>query len=505
MSSYDVLVIGSGIGGLCSAARLSKLGYKVAVFDHHVRPGGYATNFPRKGRYEFDVSLHGIASLEEGQICYDIFSKCGMMDRITPIKKEHPYTVVWDGKKIDIPQDPDEYLTYLHKMFPHEKEGISNLFKDLISFSKEMKFLTDATIPKDEKKQTIFMHAQLFIKWSQMSTEEVLKEYVTDEEFIAIFTLLWPYYGLPPKTLSAHYFFVPWIGYHLDGTYYVKGGAQAIADALVDVIHENGGDVFLRQEVTEIIVSEQKATGLKTKKGDVFEGKWIISNASPQTTFANLLGNEYKGSSYVQDLEKLEIGPSVTQLYIGLKDDPAKYNLVDEDIVFVKEKDPSKDYNYLQEGKYTQANFGITNYYKLDPELSPNGKPIIALAFIDFITNWPEDKEKYAQKKEEVTNYLLTQLEENYPGITSSIEVLELGTPRTMQRYTKNPAGAVYGFSQTVDQSGLNRLSRQTPIENLSLVGAWTRPGGGYQGAALSGASEADKIHGCLQQLVESS
>ncbi|NDI33202.1 phytoene desaturase family protein [Chengkuizengella sediminis] len=504
MSSYDVLVIGSGIGGLCAAARLSKLGYKVAVFEHHVRPGGYATNFSRKGKYSFDVSLHGIASLDEGEICYEVFSKCGIMNRITPLKKEHPYTVVWDGKKIVIPQNSEQYLNLLHDMFPQEKEGISQLFTDLYSFNKEMIFLQDSTIPKSEKQQSFPMKAKFFMKWSQMTTEEVMKQYVSDEEFISFFTLLWPYYGLPPKTLSSHYFFVSWIGYHLDGTYYVKGGAQAIADALTDVINENGGKVYLRQEVTEIIVENNKATGIKTKKGETFEGKWIVSNASPQMTFSKLMSETYTDPSYREDFEKLEVGPSVTQLYLGLKDDPTKYNLVDEDIVFVKEKDPNKDYHYLQNGHYEKANLGITNYYKLDPELSPNGKPVIVLAFIDFIENWPENKEDYQLKKEEVTNYLLKQLEEHYPGITSSIEVLELGTPRTMQKYTKNPAGAVYGFAQTVEQSGLHRLERRTPLNQLSLVGAWTRPGGGYQGAAVSGTSEADKIHRNLNQLISS-
>ncbi|MCS1352648.1 NAD(P)/FAD-dependent oxidoreductase [Mechercharimyces sp. CAU 1602] len=495
MSNYDVLVIGAGIGGLCTAARLSQLGYKVAVFEHHVRPGGYATNFPRKGKYEFDVSLHAIASLNEGEICHEIFSKCGIMNRITPLKKEHPYTAVWEGEKITIPQDHEQYLALLQDMFPQEREGVAKLFNALYAFAQEMAFLQDSSIPKAEKQELFPIKAPLFIQWSQMTTAEVMKQYVDDEALISFFTLLWPYYGVPPQMLSAHYFFVPWIGYHLEGTFYIKGGAQAIADALTEVIHEHGGKVYLRQEVTEIIVKDQKAIGIKTKKEKTFTGNWIVSNASPQITFSKLMNESVTESSYRESYEKLEIGPSITQLYLGLTEDPANFQLVDEDIVFVKEKDPSKDYQYLKSGDYQQANFGITNYYKLDPELSPNGKPVIVAAFIDFIENWPENKEDYKKRKEEVTQYLLSQLEEHYPGITQAIEVLELGTPRTMQRYTKNPAGAVYGFAQTVNQSGLHRLQRSTPVGQLSLVGAWTRPGGGYQGAAVSGISEAEKIH----------
>ncbi len=79
--------------------------------------------------------------------------------------------------------------------------------------------------------------------------------------------------------------------------------------------------------------------------------------------------------------------------------------------------------------------------------------------------------------------------------------VTELATPRTMERYTKNPEGAVYGFAQTVHQAGLKRTNQKTPISRLSLIGAWTQPGGGFQGASLSGYNEAERIHKQLKKV----
>ena len=84
---FDVIVLGSGIGGLTCASRLSKLGFKVGVFEKHYIPGGYATNFKRRG-YNFDVSLHGIGALDEGGNTHNILNHCGVLDKITPIKND---------------------------------------------------------------------------------------------------------------------------------------------------------------------------------------------------------------------------------------------------------------------------------------------------------------------------------------------------------------------------------------------------------------------------------
>lgn len=93
-----------------------------------------------------------------------------------------------------------------------------------------------------------------------------------------------------------------------------------------------------------------------------------------------------------------------------------------------------------------------------------------------------------------MTQQILGCLEQLYPGFRSKVVVAELGTPRTMQRYTANPDGAVYGYAQTVRQSGIKRLKHKSAVNRLSLVGAWTQPGGGFQGVMNSGIMEADRI-----------
>jgi all-trans-retinol 13,14-reductase len=509
MKDYDVLIIGSGIGGLTCGARLSVLGYKVAVFDHHYLPGGYATNFKRKG-YTFDVSLHGVGGLGEGQSFHQILLQCDAASRITPIRKECPYSVFMENRLISIPADFNEYLQFLQKRFTREKEGIIHLFQAILQLQDGLRFISDPAIPNWKKGVLFPVKCRTLMKWANKTTRQVIQQYVQSEEFLNFFTVLWGYYGLPPQTLSALYFFLPWIGYHIEGTYYIKGGSQSLSNALVDVIRENGGEVYLRKEVIGILTRNHRAYGVQVKDGSEYKADWIVSNASPHRTMELVMtdasAQQVSGSlafrleRYQRKLQRTQIGPSLLQLYVGLACHPEELGILEEDILFIEEQNHEKDYQNILNGSYDSVNFCLTNYNKMDPALNSQNKGVVTITCIDMIKNWPEDQEAYTAKKKEITDLLLNRLESYYPGFKEKVVITELGTPRTMERYTKNPEGAVYGFAQTVTQAGLKRTGSKTPVANLSLVGAWTQPGGGYQGAATSGYLEAERIHKRLKR-----
>ncbi|RFA32966.1 hypothetical protein CAI16_16515 [Virgibacillus dokdonensis] len=492
---YDVVVIGSGLGGLSCGARLSKLGYRVAVFEKHIYPGGYASYFKRK-KYLFDVSLHGIGGLAKGDDLNQILHACGVADRITPLQKKYPYSFELNNQVYDVPQNWKEYNLLLCSLFPEEKQGIHKLFEDLRKFKKEVAFLYTRDVPQWKKGMLFPFKCRLLMKWSNKTVQQVLEGYVSSSDFINIFTVLWSYYGLPPKKLASLYFLIPWLSYHLEGTYYIQGGGQALSKELTEVIKEHGGEVFLRKEVDEIIVKEYKEIfNVKSTKGQEVYANWLVSNTSPYLTLKLFKENFPKElKKFSKHIDKLTIGTSILQLYLGIKGDPKSVGMNREEIFFVEETDTYTDYQRSISGDYQNVNLSITNYNAMDCTLNEKGRGVIVVTCLDHINNWPEYSLDYREKKREVTNILLERVEERYPGLKEKIEVMELGTPRTMLRYTSNPNGAVYGFEQTVSQSGIKRLKNQSPLRNLSFVGAWTQPGGGYQGAITSGFLEANRI-----------
>ena len=487
---YDIIVIGSGLGGLTLGSRLATFGYKVGVFEKHFIPGGYATNFKRKG-YNFDVSLHGIGGLDKEGVLRSILKACDVIDKITPLKNEEAYYVNVNGENIEIPNDKDKYLNLLIDRFPKEEKGLKNLFKAIDSFEIGFKkFII-------EKDSNIFnklnKHVALFINWAGKSTYSVVEKYIKDEELIKIFTTLWMYYGLAPKELSALYFFIPWISYHKYGKYYIKGGAQSLSNAFVDVIKSRGGEIHLKSEVSKILYEEGRVLGIELKNGQVFKGKRIVSNINPISTYKMLP----KGALKEKEVEKIfqdKIGCTLTQLYLGLDCNPSKLNIPKDEVFILGEGSHEKNYEISLKSDYKKASFLLTNYNGMDPSLNEEDKGVLTVTYLDNYDNWSDDKKVYKEEKERATEEILNRVETYYPGIKNHVIIKELGTPKTMERYTGNPKGAVYGYAQTVQQAGRYRLPNKSSIENLSFVGAWVSPGGGYEGTISGGITEAERI-----------
>lgn len=492
---FDVIILGSGIGGLTCATRLSKLGYKVAVFEKHFIPGGYATNFKRIG-YNFDVSLHGIGALNEGGNTHNILNYCGVLDKITPLKNEIAYSLDYKGKIIDIPNDLSLYKKLLHELFPTEIKNINNLFKDINKFKRGFeKFILDKNSSFFSK---INMDCLKFINWSSKTTDEVVRSYFNSDDFVHVFTALWPYYGLPPKQLSSLYYFIPWISYHMYGKYYIKGGSQKLSDSMVEVITENGGFVNLRSEVTSINFEDNETKSITLKNGNVFTAKYIVSNINPIDTF-NMIKNYELPNKYKNKIFSPTIGCSLSQLYIGLDCNPKELNIPIEEVFYFGDYTPEKHYDLSVQSKYKECGILLTNYSSMDETLNEYNKGVITVTIIDNYDNWSEDRSIYLKQKQELTDILICRLDLMFTGIKNHIKVAELGTPRTMETYTNNYKGAIYGYSQLVKQAGKHRLSIITPIKNLFLVGAWVTPGGGYEGSISSGMTVAKHISKLLK------
>ncbi len=437
--------------------------------------------------------MHGIGGLDDGGVLKGIFEACGINSKITPLKNEEAYYINLNGEEIRIPNDKDKYLNLLINKFPLEEKGIRNLFSAIDSF--EIGF-NKFILEKDSNFfNKINKHVALFINWSDKTTYEVIKKYVKDEKFIKVFTTLWMYYGLAPKKLSALYFFIPWLSYHKYGKYYIKGGAQALSDAFVEVIKNNGGDVKLRSEVKRILYSEGKVSGIELKNGEIFKAKRIVSNVNPISTY-NMLPNDALSEKYVKKIFDDKIGCTLTQLYLGLDCNPEELNIPKDEVFILGNGSHEHNYDISLESDYKNASFLITNYNGMDSSFNESDKGVLTVTYIDNYDNWTKDNIEYKKQKEIVTEEILNRVEKYYPGIKEHVVVKELGTPRTLERYTGNPKGAVYGYAQTVKQAGRYRIKNETSIENLSLVGAWVSPGGGYEGAISGGISEAERILG---------
>jgi prolycopene isomerase len=151
------------------------------------------------------------------------------------------------------------------------------------------------------------------------------------------------------------------------------------------------------------------------------------------------------------------------------------------------------NFEYALRGDYQRSPLLVTDHSQVDRSLVPQGKGSLLIITLDSYARWARlRQDEYKAEKLKTADILVRRAQEYLPGLGGNIEVIEAATPRTMQRYSESSEGAIYGFAQTVSQSGKNRLPQETPIQGLFLCGAWTIPGAGVFGCFISGLQAAE-------------
>lgn len=482
---YDVIVVGAGMAGLTAGLKLAKSGKKVAVFEKHYIPGGYATNFTRKGKdgniYTFDVSLHSLSGATEDSTVYNILNNLELLDKINIITKKDSTSILRNKEFFTIPSDPNEFCAILCKKYPHVENGIKKLFDFMKLFYDDIKFLS-----KNPEESPKYM-----LELQSISLEKFTNKYVDDENFILDFGYLWGYTGLPPSKVNAFYYMTTFCSYIFGGHSYIQGGSGNLSKVMQQCIENNNGKVYLSSEITKINTENNKVISVTTKKGDTFEASEFIFACDPNHIFS-LIDNPII-NDYIKNMNSLEKSSSITQLFLGLdcstKDLGIKYSNV-----YYQKTDLETSFEESLEGNIGSTNYNIAFYDQMDPNLNEHGSSV-HITSISYCKNWPErGTEEYKRKKEESKQILLDELLKIFPQIENHIQVIEFGTPRTMARYTNNSTGSIYGWAQGINQGGLNRPSFKTPFENAIVISAWSFPGGGFEGVMFTGIMGANRI-----------
>ncbi len=496
---YDVIVIGAGGGGLSAAARCSKEGLKTLVIEQHHQVGGYMSGF-EQGDYRFEASLEAMDGM--GALTFD---KLGIKDKVKAYKLDPVYKACFPDFEFVVPADVEEYKKKLIKTFPHEEEGINDFFSTFKSINITMEnlfSLQDGTEVISSLASLIFNPWNIWpvIKYWDSNCTDMLDEYLKDEKLIAIFTQLMAYTGINADNVSGMLFALMWNSYHHHGFYYFEGGSHAVTKACAEVVKENGGKVLLSTLATKIIIKDGmavavRAQDLKTKVEKEYKCRYVVSNANVPDTVNKLIGKENLPEDYVRDIENMKTGASTFAVYLGVDHDYSNDPNAIHSIFVNPANNAAESFRYFTEGNPEKAMFSIVNYTMKDPTNAPKGKNainIVSMLPYDYMDNWQIKKgdESYKALKEKVAQIYIKRAEKYLPGLEKYIEEIRIATPLTLERYTLNPFGTIFGWEYNQKQSMLNRLPQDTPINNLFLAGAWTFPGGG-QGAVLTSGSTA--------------
>lgn len=487
-STYDAIVIGSGLGGLSCASYLSMNGWKVLVLEKNGVPGGYAASFKR-GPYNFDSGLHMICGVGKGQHMAKFFESVGVGDRIEFIKLKYFIRLVFPGHDIRLPSGNQEgVLNVLEESFPDEKKGIQSLLEEMVNiYGDVLKFL-NSTAPFWQQMLVFpFRYKSLFSAMKK-TVRQLLDKHLKDDKLKALIFADYGFFGLPPSRLNMLSVSGN-VSYWKDGAYYPKGGNRVIPDAFVENIKRNNGDVSLGSPVVSIIVENGKALGVVTKKGEKYFGKNIVSNVSAMETFHGLVGEEKLPANFREKLGQKEPSVSAFIVYLGL-DEGFKADMKNEedyDIIVSETYDLEKDYEWILNCNTEKASFLITLYSNVDNSLAKGNRFVASIFQGQPYSYWKKfeaaynsgNKEEYNKEKDNKAGILIKRAEKVIPDLSKHIEVIEIATPLTLRRYTGNFNGATYGWANTTKQFSPPDRVPQIPIKNLHLSSAWAFPGEG--------------------------
>jgi prolycopene isomerase len=282
--------------------------------------------------------------------------------------------------------------------------------------------------------------------------------------------------------------------YLKDGAWFPMGGTQSLVDAFVLKLYELGSDVLLYREVKSIETENERATGITLTTGESIKADLIISNADAKLTFGSLINSD-QTKDYAGSLIRMEESPLLSSAYLGLS--------ADADLSALK-----RGFYHMSDNPESESHewFYLSVPTRIDPSLAPNGKQIITMdIFARLNTECPQSPDatsnhdyatnvEYVRFRDNLRKHVFQFLNRYVSGVESRVEICELGTPRTMTRYTLNSNGVPYGWATTPDQSVRNRLGHVTPIKNLFLAGHWTQPGPGIPAVISSGWRVANLI-----------
>jgi prolycopene isomerase len=479
-TEWDVIVVGSGLGGLSCACRLARSGLRVLVLEQHVFAGGYAHHFLRRVKgtrivYDFDVALHQTGSLLPGHGMHRALSDLGVLERIRLIRFDTAFRTRGPAHDLEVPASADEYEALLCAEFPQEARGVRDLFASVRRICGDGPELSRDALES-----------------MGMTLKELVDRHIRDERVFSIFCTLWGYLGSVPSELSAFLYAQMWGSYHLGGCFYIHGGGQALSDAFVAVIEACRGKVLLRCPVTGILTEGGRIVGVETKRRGRFRAPVIVSNAPAPTTFNDLLDRPDIAEADRKVADSLPIAISIHQAYVGMRGDAYELGLRDRGLFVEPNYDHDAQWQAMLRGDYREHGYLIGNHNLADPGHHPPGRSILhATALADGRLWMDQDEETYREQKRELEEYLIDRLAEAIPDIRERIEICETGTPRTMRRYTSNPLGSIYGYSSTVKSHSIHRPQPRTSVPGLYLAGAWTFPAAGFGGAMASGFNTA--------------
>lgn len=495
--NYDVIVIGSGIGGMTLASTLAKRDVKVLVLEAHTLIGGYCHSFKRK-KFSFYSSVLKTCGLKFKGIVDSIYKELGLpaLEWI-----DFPENIHVEDRRYCLGED--ELFAKLSTNFPSEKNNIER-------FEQTVTKLYSILAELDTARQTgnmsmIDLRDMEFLKkYRNVTLKDMVDDYFDDEELKTTMIAM-----VDGKMHSSIFAFVVTVLFAFRGARMYqpkKGGFYRVINELADYIQSHDGKILKRHRVNEIIVKDGRAVGVRCKNQKEFYAPIVISCSDLLKTL-QMLDEQYIPQRLLSKVkEKWRTSCSCFTVWLGLSDTLENIGLPQTSSSYYSKDGFYKKLDILEENSTYREDDSIffSTMPSLDQSCTPEGKSQMIIGMLvgkNFENLWDSyGTPFYEEKKEEITSLLIKRVEQiTKVSISEHIEIKESATPYTYYRYTSNQNGATEGFEVAPNYINDSNVLRGKPIiEGLYAASMWSDDGGGVVAVMAYSMKVVDVI---LQQL----
>ncbi|SIT05571.1 Phytoene dehydrogenase-related protein [Zobellia uliginosa] len=466
---YDVVIIGSGMGGLVSAIIMAREGKSVCVLEKNNQYGGNLQTFVRE-RTIFDTGVHYLGGLEKGQNLYRYFEYLDILDglHLTRLDEDGFDLITFDGDPKEYPhaQGYENFERRLVEEFPEEKEAIHQYCKKLQdTCGKFPLYNLRLGKPYHDDTELFTLPAKKYI--DSITENEKLRAVLAGSNLL--------YAGEPDKT--PFYVHALSINSYIQSSYRCADGGSQITKLLIKRLKENGGETYKHCEVTKFNVEDQKVVSVVTKKGDIIKGDLFISNIEPKITI-KMVGQEHFRKSYTRRIESIESTISAFSIHIVLK--PKTFKYLNHNYYHFKDYNAVwNSHNYTQES-WPEAYMVSMGARKNQGEWADQLTAITYMRYEELepwsgtfntVTQKNSRGETYEEFKQTKIEAFLCALEKKFPNIRKSIQSVHTSTPLSYRDYIGSNEGSMYGYAKNVNTPLKTFISPRTKIKNLFFTG----------------------------------
>ena len=486
MAEKSIVIIGGGIAGLCAGCYARMNGYEAKIVEMHTLPGGVCTAWTRDG-YTIDSCIHWLVGSAPGVGYHKLWREVGAVQDFEMLNLDTYMRVEGeDGKALNLYSDVDRLEQHLLELAPEDARELRSLIKAIRRFSG-----FDLPVEKapelytlgDKLRMTLSMvpYGGTFLRWRNVSVRDfaarlknpflrkTFADMASEVEEFPMLALIMP---------------LAWVNRKVAG--YPLGGSLPFARAIEKRFLDLGGSIEYGARVGEILVEKadrgDRAVGVRLEDGTEHRADVVISAADGHATIFDMLGGRYLDDTLMGHYETLEPFPPLLYIGLGIADPLSDIPSTVGGISFPVSPAIEID------GK-VRRHLGF-KVYNFDPALAPAGKSIIIVMLNSDYDQWDalsEDPDAYAAAKDAACDAVLDALEQRMPGLRDKVEMRDVATPVTWNRYTGNWRGSYEGWLPNGNNLMMQMKKTLPGLDDFYMIGHWTTPGGGLPPAVSGG------------------